>query len=211
MEIYIPGPAGRLEAVFWPAPKAAHPKGACAVCHPHPSYGGTMNSSVVFRVARGLQQAGVCVLRFNFRGVGKSEGEHDDGRGEGDDLGAALDWLAREQPGLELWAGGFSFGARIAAQRAIEDERVARVVLIALTVAKIDSSFVRRLTKPGLIMMAGNDEYGTLAQLKAQFPDLDPRLELDEIADTGHFFEGATQELSRRVRAWAERTLERNA
>src|SRR6185369_13368683 len=82
MELFIPGPAGRLEAVLWPPRQHAKPRASAVICHPHPLYGGTMNSSVVFRAARGLELAGVQVLRFNFRGVGKSEGEHDGQGGE---------------------------------------------------------------------------------------------------------------------------------
>jgi hypothetical protein len=185
-----------------------HPRAAAVLCHPHPLYGGTMNSSVVFRAARGLELAGVQVLRFNFRGVGKSEGMHDGQGGEGQDLRAALDWLEARSAGLELWAGGFSFGSRTAAALAAEEDRIARVVLIAFPVAAFDCSFIRGVRKPGLIVMAEKDEYGTRSELVARFPDLHPALEVVEIAGTGHFFQGATHVLQERVREWAERTLE---
>ncbi len=204
-ELFVPGPAGRLQASLWSPPHNVPVRAVCAMCHPHPLFGGTMNNTVVFRTARGLEQAGLRVLRFNFRGVEESEGEHDGKGGEAEDLGAALDWLARENPGLPLWAAGFSFGARTAAARAADDERIERVVLIALPVAAFDCSFVARVRQPGLILMAGEDEYGTLPELRRQFPDLHAGIELDEIPGTGHFFEGRTQELQKRVRAYAER------
>jgi hypothetical protein len=208
-ELYIPGPRGKLEAALW-TPRGRAARAAAVMCHPHPLFGGTMSSSVVFRASRGLELAGVEVLRFNFRGVGKSEGEHDGHGGEGEDLRAALDWLDTRSKGLELWAGGFSFGARTAAAVAVDDARVARVVLVALPVSAFDCSFVRALHKPGLIAMAERDEYGTRAQLLEQFPDLDRELEVQEVRGTGHFFEGAMQRLQETVRAWAERTLARS-
>jgi alpha/beta superfamily hydrolase len=170
-----------------------------------------MSNSVVFRAARGLQLAGLAVLRFNFRGVGKSQGEHDGRGGEEKDLAAALDHLEHEMPGVELWAGGFSFGSRTAASLARNDARVARVILVALPVGAFDLSFIRELRKPGLILMAGRDEYGTLEVLKMRFPDLYSGLETDEIPDVNHYFHGATAELQSRVRAYAERVLERPA
>jgi alpha/beta superfamily hydrolase len=208
MELFIPGPAGRLEAVHWMPQRRVESRGAAVMCHPHPLFGGTMNSSVVFRAARGLQLAGLEVLRFNFRGVGKSDGAHDGQGGEQDDLRAALDWLAARNAERELWAGGFSFGSRVAASVAAHDDRVRRVVLVALPVVAFDCSFIRDVKKPGLIVMAERDEYGTRAELLERHPDLHPALEVVEIAGTGHFFEGATQTLQEVVREWAERTLE---
>ena len=136
-ELFVPGPAGRLQASLWSPPKDKPVRAVCAMCHPHPLFGGTMNNTVVFRTARGLEQGGVRVLRFNFRGVGLSEGLHDGRGGEEEDLSAALDWLARENQGLPLWAAGFSFGARTAAARAAGDPRIERVVLVALPVAAV--------------------------------------------------------------------------
>ena len=187
-DLHLPGPAGRLQASYWPAKAGEGARAAVAVCHPHPLYGGTMDNTVVFRTARALQVAGLAVLRFNFRGVGGSEGEHHGQGGEAEDLGAALDWLERELPGV--------------------DPRIARVVLVALPVRAFDCSFLRDVRQPGLIVMAENDEYGTLAELRRQFPDLHAGLELDEVPGTGHFFEGATRELERRVQAWARRAQE---
>ena len=208
MDLLIPGPAGELEATLWTPPKTVAARAACVVCHPHPLFGGSMSSSVVFRTARGLQLAGLNVLRFNFRGVGKSEGTHDGHGGEADDLGAALDWLAREFPDLPLWAGGFSFGSRTAAYRASVDRRIRRVVLVTMPVAKFDCSFLREVEQPGLIVMAGTDEYGTLAELRRLFPDLHAGLEIQEIGAANHFFEGVTAELQRRVYDYAQRVLE---
>ena len=207
MELFLNGPAGRLEAQLWmPADKAA-PRAIAVMCHPHPLFGGTMKTNALFRAARGLQQAGLAVLRFNFRGVERSEGVHHGNGGEVDDLGAAIDWMLAEFPELELWAGGFSFGARTSAERATRDPRIARVVLVAMPVLRFDCWFLRELKQPGIVLMAGNDEFGNLAQLRERYPDVGERLELDEIPGVGHFFEGQTLEVTARVQRWAERQL----
>jgi uncharacterized protein len=207
MSLLIPGAVGPLEAKLWRPAGGATPPAAAVFCHPHPLHGGTMNTTAVFRSARGLEKAGLAVLRFNFRGVGKSAGVHDGKGAEEDDLRAALDYLEEQFPGVELWAGGFSFGSRTSASYAPKDPRIRRVLLVAVPVRAFDCSFITRVPQPGLILMAGRDEFGTLAELKDQFPRLPPQLETDEIPDTNHFFESKTQELEARVRLWAERSL----
>src|SRR5258706_104046 len=89
-------------------------RAAAVVCHPHPLHGGTMHNHVTYRLAQAWRDAGVACVRFNFRGVGRSTGAHDEGRGEVDDAAAALDWLAQQTPGVPLYASGFSFGSRAA-------------------------------------------------------------------------------------------------
>lgn len=188
-------------------PEGDAPLAAAVVAHPHPLGGGTMKNNVVHRVARGLQGAGLAVLRFNFRGVGRSAGVHDGTGAEEGDYRAALDELERRAPGLELWAGGFSFGARTALPVALADRRVARVVLVAPPVKAYPCSELARLALPGLIVTAGEDEFGNAADLAARFPHLHPELERVEIIGVGHFFTGALDELQETVRAWAARSL----
>src|SRR6202030_4737792 len=101
--VMIDGPVGRLEALLW-APADATPPMAAVVCHPHPLFGGTMHNKVVYHVAKTLHRYGLAVLRFNFRGVGLSEGAYDHGRGETADARAALDYLRTEFPGARLLA-----------------------------------------------------------------------------------------------------------
>lgn len=185
------------------------PKAAIVFCHPHPLYGGTSDNKVVFRAARGLQRAGLAVLRFNFRGVRNSEGTHDGKGGEVADLGVAIDWMQARYPSLEQWAGGFSFGSRIAAQRAVDDKRIARLVLVALPVLAFDVSYITRVTQPGFVLMAERDEYGTLAELERRFPDAMKRFETGEVPGVGHFFDPRTTEVQSRVQAYAERVLEK--
>jgi len=176
-----------------------------------------MASNVVFRVARGLQEAGLAVVRFNFRGVGQSQGplatagSLEDPIGEVDDLRAVLQWSAGEHPGLELWAGGYSFGARVAARVATHaaegDEHVRRTLLVAPPVRVTPLDDLERLACPGLVLMAGGDAFGTQADIQAKFPGLPRSLELDELPDTDHSFEGALTGLQQRVRDWAARSL----
>src|ERR1700719_863422 len=101
-EVTLPGPAGSLEALLWAPKQSQEIHLAAVVCHPHPLYQGTMHNKVVYQAAKALDSLGIPVLRFNFRGVGASEGSYDNGRGEEDDLRAALDYLAAEYPGAPL-------------------------------------------------------------------------------------------------------------
>jgi alpha/beta superfamily hydrolase len=212
MTLFIPGPAGRLEALAWsaqdPSGAAAEPRAAALVAHPHPLFGGTMHNNVVFRIARGLQRAGVATVRFNFRGVEQSEGQHDGAGGEDEDARAVLDWLAARHPGLPLWAAGFSFGARTVASLGVQEPRIARVICVAMPCKVFDCSVLARLSQPTLCLMAGRDQYGNLADLRARQPELPPALETDEIEGVDHFFRGATPELEARIRAYARRHLE---
>lgn len=206
MDLFLSGPAGRLEARLW-EPEGVAPRAAVVFCHPHPLYGGTMDNKVVFRAARGLQKAGLATLRFNFRGVKRSEGSHDGNGGEVDDMGVALDWMRERYPKLPLWAGGFSFGSRTTAQRAIVDPRIERLVLVALPVLAFDVSYIGRVTQPGFILMAENDEYGTLAELERRFPEIVGRFETHEVKGVGHFFENETHTVENLVKEYAERAL----
>ncbi|MBL8860236.1 MAG: hypothetical protein JNL28_17135 [Planctomycetes bacterium] len=206
MDLFLAGAAGRLEARLW-EPDPPEARAAVVFCHPHPLYGGTMDNKVVFRAARGLQRAGLATLRFNFRGVKRSEGKHDGQGGEADDLGVALDWMEARYPGLPLWAGGFSFGSRTAVQRAIVDPRIRRLVLVALPVLAFDVSYVAQVKQPGFVLMAQNDEYGTLAELQRRYPEAAARFETSEVPGVGHFFENETHTVEARVMEYARRAL----
>src|SRR5215204_5765487 len=130
----LAGPAGALEAVLDEpvSPAAAgKPRAAVAFAHPHPQHGGTMHTKVVYQGAKALARIGCAVLRFNFRGVGRSAGSWDEGRGEMDDYGAAVDFMAAQHPGLELWAAGFSFGSYVAMTAGADDDRVCALIGIA--------------------------------------------------------------------------------
>lgn len=208
MSLFISGPQGRLEAILWRAQGVDTPRAAAIVCHPHPLGGGTMHNNVVFRLARGLQHAGLTVLRFNFRGVEASEGQHHGEGGEIEDARAAVDWLAAQVPDVPLWGAGFSFGARTVAGLALNETRLAHLVLVALPAKAYDCRFVRDVRVPGLILMAGADEFGNAAELRQRVPDLPQTFAVDEIPGVDHFFRGATPELEQRIRLHAQGTLE---
>lgn len=166
-----------------------------------------MNNTVVFRVAKGLRRAGVAVLRFNFRGVEGSEGEHDGAGLEEQDAAAALDYMASRHPDLPLWAGGFSFGARTVCGLAAREPRIERALLIALPVAIYDCEPIASVAQPSLLLFAGNDDFGTQTIFVERFGIPRPNFDVQQIPGTDHFFRGKTPELEERVRAWATAQL----
>ncbi|MEO2094817.1 MAG: alpha/beta family hydrolase [bacterium] len=209
METFLDGPQGRLQASLSEPAGEELPRAACIVCHPHPERGGTLDTTVVFRIAQGLREAGVVALRFNFRGVGQSAGVYHGGRGslgEEGDASAALDDLAARYPGLPLWAAGFSFGARTVAALAVREARIERVLLVALPVLAFDCSALEDLATDGLVVQGSADEFGTLEDIKVQFPSLHAGLQCTEFAAADHFFRRQTQELqahiSRQASSW---------
>ncbi|MBI2895558.1 MAG: alpha/beta hydrolase [Deltaproteobacteria bacterium] len=160
MFLDLAGPAGRLEAIL-AEPEGAAPRFAAVVCHPHPLFGGTMHNHATYRLARALVSRGGVTLRFNFRGVGRSEGAHDEGRGEVDDALAAVAFLSDRHPSLPRWATGFSFGARIALEAARRDPGVSRALVLGLAVRATPHEFVRDLPLPVAVIQAEHDELGT--------------------------------------------------
>src|SRR5258706_6502940 len=130
--LFIPGPAGRLEALLNEG--AANATHAAIVCHPHPLYGGTMHNKVVYHAAKALNGFGWPVLRFNFRGAGLSHGEHDEGRGEADDVRAALQWVRRELR-LPIAFAGFSFGAAVGLRVVCAEEDVVAIIALGAPVS----------------------------------------------------------------------------
>jgi alpha/beta superfamily hydrolase len=154
----LTGPAGSIEALL-DAP-AAPPRAAAVFAHPLPTHGGTMHTKAVFQGTKGLVRAGCAVLRFNFRGVGRSDGTFDGGAGEKGDFTAALDFMAARYPALPLWAVGFSFGAWIALETGAADPRVSTLIGIAPPVTKMgyDFSNTRVSTKPKFFVQGEADD-----------------------------------------------------
>jgi len=206
----IAGPVGRLEAVLEPPDELpdGDARGAAIVAHPHPLHGGTLANTIVFRTARALRAAGLATLRFNFRGVGASEGEFHGERGEEDDAKACLVELARRHPGVPLWAAGYSFGARTVCGLAARDASIERLVLVAMPVAYYDCDCVAAIEQPGLLLFGSDDGFGTAGELARRFPSLPSGLEVDEIEGADHFFRGRTPILEERVREYALRAWE---
>jgi alpha/beta superfamily hydrolase len=189
----IQGPEGPLEALL-EAP-AVRTRAAAVFAHPHPQYGGTMHTRVVFHAAKALARIGVAVLRFNFRGVGRSAGTFDDGAGERGDYRAALDFVAAQYPGLPLWTAGFSFGAWIAMTVGADDPRVRVLLGIAPVVDRYDFGSVRTTTKPKFLIHGERDEVVSLKDVRRFYSELCEPKELVVIDAADHLFDGKTSEV----------------
>jgi alpha/beta superfamily hydrolase len=203
----IPGPEGDLEALYHEPEGVEQPRALSVVCHPHPVHGGTMHSTVAFRTARGLQAAGLACLRINFRGVGRSAGEYHGEGGEEEDAAAALDWLRAKHPGVPTWAAGFSFGSRTVFGLAKRDERIQRLVLVGFPLKIFHLDAVDELRQPTYFVWGADDEYGTLDDLRVQYPDLPEHFQTHQIPDCDHFFKRHTKELEARVLGYALESL----
>jgi hypothetical protein len=198
---FIPGPAGQLEAMLWTAPEA-EPRRVAALCHPHPLFGGTMHNKVVYQAAKALHQSGLPVLRFNFRGAGLSEGEHDHGRGELDDVRAALDYLAEHFPGKPILLAGFSFGAWIGLRVGCEDSRVTKLIGLGIPVNNSDLTYLRACSKPKLIVQGGEDQHGSREKVEALFADIPGPKRLVIVDGVDHFFAGKLDQVGAAITSW---------
>jgi len=196
--------AGRLEALYR---ELQDPVGVAVICHPHPLGGGTLHNKVVFRAARGLENANVATLRFNFRGAGASAGQHDEGEGEQLDVVAAIDWVVRYHPGKKLIVGGFSFGAWVASRTACEMPNVAALFLIGAPVNKYDFGYLRQCDKPILFLHGTQDEFGDVAKLEKLSQQV-RNAESVIITGADHFFAKQLDAVEETMRGWAGEILE---
>ena len=202
----LTGPAGPLEALMdepagAPRGSSGTPTAAVVFAHPHPQFGGTMHTKVVFQGAKGLTRIGCAVLRFNFRGVGRSAGEFDQGEGEKEDFKAALDYMAARYPGVKLWAAGFSFGSWVALETGAVDDRVSALIAVAPPVATSVSGKVYTFdhtlasVKPKFFVQGEADEVCPLEGMWAFYARLEEPKELVVIDGADHLFEGKAQEV----------------
>jgi uncharacterized protein len=188
----VRGQAGRIEAVA-EDPGAPSPSFA-VVCHPHPLFGGTMDNKVVTTVARALHEAGIPTLRFNFRGVGASDGAFDRGAGETDDADAVAGWGAERWPGRTLVLAGFSFGACVALR--LSQRRVPRqLITIAPAIQGGDGSKTTVPRCPWLVVQGDADDVVNPAAVIDWVNSLDPKPRLIVLPGVGHFFHGRLREL----------------
>jgi alpha/beta superfamily hydrolase len=207
--LLIDGPVGRLEALLnQGAEFATH---AALVCHPHPLYGGTLHNKVVFHTMKALNSFGYPVLRFNFRGTGLSEGAHDNGFGEVDDVRAALDWLDGKFH-LPVIFAGFSFGAAVGLRAACPDSRVKAVIGLGIPVIPADErsydfDFLKSCNQPKLLVSGDRDQFGPKAKLQEVVGALSEPKKLVLIEGADHFFEGRLRELRETLEAWLRETL----
>jgi hypothetical protein len=212
---FLNGPGGRLEAMLNAGEGGA--THAAVVCPPHPLFGGTLHNKVVFHAMKALNGFGFPVLRFNFRGVGLSQGEHDRGVGEVEDVRAALDWLDREFH-LPLLVAGFSFGAAVGLRAACADARVRAVIGLGLPVAPqgadtgdepgvYNFNFLRECVKPKLFVSGTRDRFGPRGRLEALVSSLPEPKKLLVIGAADHFFEGRLRELREAIETWVKETV----
>jgi alpha/beta superfamily hydrolase len=200
---FLKGPAGRLEAMLWTTP-VADPSLVGLVCHPHPLFGGTMHNKVVYQAAKALHDRDIPVLRFNFRGAGLSEGAHDRGRGEQDDVRAALAYLAGEFPGARTVLAGFSFGSWVGLRVGCEDARAASLIGLGIPVNNMDMTYLRACTKPKLFIQGGNDSFGSRANLEELVATLPEPKRLVIVEGVDHFFAGKLNEVRAAINAWLD-------
>lgn len=189
----IPGPLGPLECLI--EHPAGAPRAAVVFAHPLPTEGGTMHTKVVFQGAKALGRIGCVVLRFNFRGVGRSAGEWDRGVGELSDFRAGIDYMAGRFPGLDIWAAGFSFGSYIAMTAGADDDRVCALIGIAPPVDRYKFATVRLSTKPKFILHGEEDELIPLTRVRQFYASLPEPREMVQIDRANHLFEGQAGEV----------------
>jgi uncharacterized protein len=212
--LFLEGPAGRLEALLNAgAENAAH---AAVVCHPHPLFGGTLHNKVVFHTMKALNSFGFPVLRFNFRGTGLSQGEHDHGKGEVEDVRTALNWLEAEFH-LPLIFAGFSFGAAVGLQAACPDARVKALIGVGVPAVPVAADtetprvyildFLRECAKAKLFVSGARDPFGPRAKLEELVASAAEPKKLVLIEGADHFFEGRLRELRETIEAWVKEAL----
>jgi hypothetical protein len=211
---FLDGPAGRLEALLNGG--AEHATHAAVVCHPHPLFGGTLHNKVAFHTMKALNSFGFPVVRFNFRGTGLSQGEHDHGIGEVDDVGAALDWLDHALH-LPLIFAGFSFGAAVGLKAACADSRVKVAISVGTPVVPVAADtelprtytfdFLQNCAKPKLFVSGARDQFGPRTKLEALVRSLPEPKKLVVIEGADHFFEGRLRELREAIETWVKEAV----
>jgi alpha/beta superfamily hydrolase len=194
--VFLEGPTGRLEGKVRLLPAGVPARGAAVLFHPHPLYGGTFDNKVLYRLARRLAaDARHPSLRINFRGAGRSEGVHDDGRGELEDARTALDAAAARFPGQPLTVIGYSFGAIVGLHAALADRRVQQLVAIGLPLAPPwDAGFLSNTGVPRHFVQGELDEFGDAPALRRFAETLTGPISIDIIPGASHLFPGQEDE-----------------
>jgi len=202
------GPAGRLEALLNTGKPDA--RFTALVCHPHPMGGGTMHNKVVYHTMKALHGLGIPVLRFNFRGTGRSDGTHDDGRGEQDDVRAALAWLEQNFQQPILFAG-FSFGANVGMRACCGDSRVVGLIALGLPVSAEGRNYTYKYLpackQPKLFISGDHDQYGPQASVQAVVGTAPEPKELVWITGADHFFVGKLDQVDAAITDWVTRNF----
>jgi alpha/beta superfamily hydrolase len=178
------------------AGRAAGIRAAVVFGHPHPQYGGTMHTKTVYQSSKALARIGCAVVRFNFRGVGRSAGSWNDGVGESDDFRAAVDFARERYPTAPLWTAGMSFGSWIALRAGMQDPRVSTLLGIAMPVSRYDYSVVRDTPKPKFFIHGARDDVCPLREIRDFYLRAREPKELVVIDGADHLFDGKTSEVA---------------
>ena len=204
----LAGPVGMLEALLNTG--SAESPLAALVCHPHPMGGGTLHNKVVYRAMKAMNGLGIPVLRFYFRGTGRSQGAHDDGRGEQDDVRAALDWLDGKFKRPVLFAG-FSFGANVGMRACCGDLRVRGLIALGLPVSAEGRNYTYKYLpgclQPKLFISGDRDQYGPVSQVEAVIATAPEPKQLVWIANADHFFAGKLDQVQTAITQWVARNF----
>jgi len=209
-EIIIPGPEGRLEARYQKGKEIRSP--LCLVLHPHPRQGGTMNNKIVYNIYQAFKTLGFATLRFNFRGVGKSQGSFDNGVGELTDAAAALDWLQNENPSAQnTWISGFSFGSWLALQLLMRRPEIAGFVAVSPPANLYDFSFLAPCPASGLIIQGTEDKIVEIENVNELVSKLNKQKNLKIIykkfMGADHFFKSELENIQKTVKSYVKNSI----
>ena len=209
-EVIFPGPEGRLEGRFVPAPRPRAP--VAMILHPHPQSGGTMNNHIVQALYKTFQRRGFATLRFNFRGVGKSQGVFDNGVGELSDAASALDWMQQFNPeASQTWVGGYSFGAWIGMQLLMRRPEVEGFISIAAMANRYDFSFLAPCPSSGLFVHGSEDRVAPVKEVMAVIEKVKTQkgiqIEHAVVEGANHFFDGRVDQLMEQVGVYLDRKV----
>ncbi|GCE47904.1 hypothetical protein EI42_06180 [Thermosporothrix hazakensis] len=196
LHINIPTPTGYLEGILKPEQEGTQPTYISVVCHPHPLGGGTMHNKVIFKVAQTMQALNVPSLRFNFRGVGRSTGSYDEGRGEMDDVRYALEFMSRRYPGIPAIVAGFSFGSYVGLRVGALDDRVRALIGLGVPARMFESGeTLQGCQKPKLFIHGTNDELAPYDLAQRWYEQVPAPRRIVTIENADHFFQGRLPEV----------------
>lgn len=209
-EVIFNGPDGRLEGRYQPGRTPGSP--LALILHPHPQGGGTMNNKSVFNLYQTFAKRGFAVLRFNFRGVGRSQGLFDNGIGELSDAAAALDWMQQFNPDTKsCWVAGFSFGAWIGMQLLMRRPEIRGFISVAPPANLYDFSFLAPCPSSGLIVQGLADEIVNPASVVKLVDKLKTQkhivIDYETVESANHFFDGEQDELMSLIDAYLDKRL----
>ncbi len=207
-EIVIPGPEGRLEAIYNKGSETTSP--LCLVLHPHPRQGGTMNNKLVYNTYQAFKKSNFSTLRFNFRGVGKSLGTYDNGVGELTDAAAALDWLQTEHPAARAtWIAGFSFGAWLALQLLMRRPEISGFVAISPPASLYDFGFLAPCPTSGLIIQGSEDKIVQEESVSELVEKLNKQnninVDYNKIIGADHFFAKNLDDIQKKIKKYIDK------